>query len=156
MCSSPRLFAAYHVFHRLPVPGHPPCALLCLTSCIQPAVLDVSDDFLCCRPIQMVLNRTSAGESAAYGLLFFSLACYCFLDLHSCHWIDLILNLSTTRLDVRCVRSDLSIKSVSYSVFKVWTVYIWYIRPWRFARHQHSGSPSWMLIACKAMSFRFE
>ena len=32
MCSSPRLFAAYHVFHRLPVPGHPPCALLCLTS----------------------------------------------------------------------------------------------------------------------------
>ena len=30
----------------------------------------------------MVLNRTSAGESAAYGLLFFSLACYCFLDLH--------------------------------------------------------------------------
>ena len=34
---------------------------------------------------KMVLNRTSAGESAAYGLLFFSLACYCFLDLHSCH-----------------------------------------------------------------------
>ena len=33
MCSSPRLFAAYRVFHRLPVPGHPPCALLCLTSC---------------------------------------------------------------------------------------------------------------------------
>ena len=32
-CSSPRLFAAYRVFHRLPVPGHPPCALLCLTSC---------------------------------------------------------------------------------------------------------------------------
>ena len=32
MCSSPKLFAAYHVFHRLPVPRHPPCALLCLTS----------------------------------------------------------------------------------------------------------------------------
>ena len=32
MCNSPRLFAAYHVFHRLPVPRHPPCALLCLTS----------------------------------------------------------------------------------------------------------------------------
>ena len=31
MCSSPKLFAAYHVFHRLPVPRHPPCALLCLT-----------------------------------------------------------------------------------------------------------------------------
>ena len=31
ICSSPRLFAAYHVFHRLLVPRHPPCALLCLT-----------------------------------------------------------------------------------------------------------------------------
>ena len=31
MCSSPRLFAAYHVFLRLPVPRHPPCALFCLT-----------------------------------------------------------------------------------------------------------------------------
>ena len=30
MCSSPRLFAAYHVFHRLLVPRHPPCALCCL------------------------------------------------------------------------------------------------------------------------------
>ena len=25
------LFAAYHVFHRLPVPRHPPCALYSLT-----------------------------------------------------------------------------------------------------------------------------
>ena len=32
MCSSPKLFAAYHVFHRLSVPRHPPCALFCLTS----------------------------------------------------------------------------------------------------------------------------
>ena len=32
ICSSPRLFAAYHVFHRLSVPRHPPCALSCLTS----------------------------------------------------------------------------------------------------------------------------
>ena len=31
ICSSPRLFAAYHVFHRLPVPRHSPCALLRLT-----------------------------------------------------------------------------------------------------------------------------
>ena len=27
-CSSPRLFAAYHVFHRLPTPRHPPDALV--------------------------------------------------------------------------------------------------------------------------------
>ena len=32
MCSSPKLFAAYHVFHRLLVPRHPPCALISLTS----------------------------------------------------------------------------------------------------------------------------
>ena len=30
MCGSPRLFAAYRVFLRLPVPRHPPCALCCL------------------------------------------------------------------------------------------------------------------------------
>ena len=27
-CSSPKLIAAYHVFHRLLVPRHPPCALI--------------------------------------------------------------------------------------------------------------------------------
>ena len=31
ICSSPKLFAAYHVFHRLLVPRHPPCALSNLT-----------------------------------------------------------------------------------------------------------------------------
>ena len=31
ICSSPRLFAAYHVFLRLLVPRHPPYALTCLT-----------------------------------------------------------------------------------------------------------------------------
>ena len=31
ICSSPWLFAAYHVFRRLSVPRHPPCALSCLT-----------------------------------------------------------------------------------------------------------------------------
>ena len=31
ICSSPKLFAAYHVLHRLSVPRHPPCALPTLT-----------------------------------------------------------------------------------------------------------------------------
>ena len=31
ICSSPQLIAAYHVFHRLLVPRHPPCALISLT-----------------------------------------------------------------------------------------------------------------------------
>ena len=32
ICSSPWLIAAYHVFHRLLVPRHPPCALYSLTN----------------------------------------------------------------------------------------------------------------------------
>ena len=31
ICFLPQLIAAYHVFHRLSVPRHPPCALSCLT-----------------------------------------------------------------------------------------------------------------------------
>ena len=31
ICISPQLIAAYHVFHRLPVPRHSPCALFSLT-----------------------------------------------------------------------------------------------------------------------------
>ena len=31
ICSSPKLFAAYHVFHRLLVPRHPPYALFIMT-----------------------------------------------------------------------------------------------------------------------------
>ena len=38
ICSSPKLFAAYHVFHRLSVPRHPPCALLRLTSSIYSVI----------------------------------------------------------------------------------------------------------------------
>ena len=32
ICFSPQLFAAYHVFRRLLVPRHPPCALISLTN----------------------------------------------------------------------------------------------------------------------------
>ena len=38
ICSSPKLFAAYHVFHRLLVPRHPPCALISLTIRLWPRV----------------------------------------------------------------------------------------------------------------------
>ena len=34
ICASPELFAAYHVFHRLLVPRHPPCALFSITNSI--------------------------------------------------------------------------------------------------------------------------
>ena len=51
ICPSPKLFAAYHVFHRLLVPRHPPCALYSLTCRI---VLLFSSGLFCiallCRP----------------------------------------------------------------------------------------------------------
>ena len=36
ICSSPKLFAAYHVFHRLLVPRHPPYALSSITNYSSP------------------------------------------------------------------------------------------------------------------------
>ena len=42
MCSSPRLFAAYHVFLRLSVPRHPSCALLRFTFVSVPSRYSVS------------------------------------------------------------------------------------------------------------------
>ena len=36
ICSSPKLFAAYHVFHRLLVPRHPPYALSSITNLLSP------------------------------------------------------------------------------------------------------------------------
>ena len=46
ICSSPQLFAAYHVFHRLLVPRHPPCALSCLTNSLKAVGNDLD---VCCR-----------------------------------------------------------------------------------------------------------
>ena len=45
VCGSPKLIAAYHVFHRLSVPRHPPCALLCLTFCTVHRMINHS---VCC------------------------------------------------------------------------------------------------------------
>ena len=41
ICHSPQLFAAYHVFLRLLVPRHPPCALIRLTFSIHSVALRV-------------------------------------------------------------------------------------------------------------------
>ena len=40
ICSSPQLFAAYHVFHRLLVPRHPPCALSSISNSLLPREWD--------------------------------------------------------------------------------------------------------------------
>ena len=39
ICHSPQLFAAYHVFHRLSVPRHPPCALFSLTNNLKAVLI---------------------------------------------------------------------------------------------------------------------
>ena len=61
ICSSPRLFAAYHVFLRLSVPRHPPCALFSLTCSNCPAIttrvasqLHRISSTLCCIALQLL------------------------------------------------------------------------------------------------------
>ena len=56
ICFSPQLFAAYHVFLRLLVPRHPPCALFCLT-------------FVCPRCIALQLLLLKAFVSLFLGCL---------------------------------------------------------------------------------------
>ena len=45
ICSSPKLFAAYHVFHRLLVPRHPPCALSSITN--FPSLTGMGSGYTC-------------------------------------------------------------------------------------------------------------
>ena len=47
ICPSPRLFAACRVFHRPPVPRHPPCALTCLAYAAC-SVTPVASALACC------------------------------------------------------------------------------------------------------------
>ena len=69
ICSSPQLIAAYHVFHRLLVPRHPPCALLRLTS--SQSLRDCSSS---------VKIRFSRADNSWYIALY---AVICFLKLNS-------------------------------------------------------------------------
>ncbi len=55
ICSSPQLFAAYHVFLRLLVPRHPPCALYSLTifhmhsvACVVGLLISLSTGLITC------------------------------------------------------------------------------------------------------------
>ena len=41
ICPSPKLFAAYHVFHRLLVPRHPPYALISITKRVRSTGMDL-------------------------------------------------------------------------------------------------------------------
>ena len=48
ICHSPQLFAAYHVFHRLLVPRHPPCALIRFTYHRYSVIYVAVNNYLVC------------------------------------------------------------------------------------------------------------
>ena len=76
MCSSPQLFAAYHVFLRLLVPGHPPCALFCLT-CFSVLFIPV------CRLAWRLFRSVSSGFSSSHKFLVWRSLFDQFLDVLS-------------------------------------------------------------------------
>jgi hypothetical protein len=101
ICSSPQLIAAYHVFLRLLVPRHPPCALTCLT-CIQ-SLLFV------CLAWQTVLV-------CFFELFLVSLqACVSFLK-HKELVVCLIRSLRSNKLDVCLTWRFMSYKSLRQSL----------------------------------------
>ena len=70
ICSSPRLFAAYHVFLRLSVPRHPPCALSSLTSLLHSVAASFLLILLFCAYVCLVSAATSSPASRHPGCLF--------------------------------------------------------------------------------------
>ena len=68
ICSLPQLFAAYHVFLRLSVPRHPPCALSCLTFFLPLAGLLLSLPFRVRLPPCIALHGWSFFFSTDSGL----------------------------------------------------------------------------------------
>ena len=69
ICSSPQLFAAYHVFLRPLVPRHPSCALFCLT----------------CQG--SLLPRPSTGRLVLFHEFLLFVACVCFLVMNASAFI---------------------------------------------------------------------
>ena len=65
ICSLPQLFAAYHVFLRLLVPRHPPCALSSLTSYEKAGYVSIfsNDGFLCFSTSCIALHVEVSGFS---------------------------------------------------------------------------------------------
>ena len=67
--SSPRLFAAYHVFHRLPVPRHPPIALLILVFFTNTSTSVLKDEALMLPFLPYSIVKDQTGEPASQAKL---------------------------------------------------------------------------------------
>ena len=69
ICSSPQLIAAYHVFLRLLVPRHPPCALSILTNSSASAFLASSGHWLSLHSVAGI-PLTLAGSLSCFSGMF--------------------------------------------------------------------------------------
>ena len=69
ICSLPQLFAAYHVFLRLLVPRHPPCALSILTNSSASAFLASSGHWLSLHSVAGI-PLTLAGSLSCFSGMF--------------------------------------------------------------------------------------
>ena len=103
MCHSPQLFAAYHVFLRLLVPRHPPCALIALPCNIVLVLL------LCSRVSRLKLNFLCVD-------LFFRSCALVRTSVRADPVLYRIISFSSTFVNSR-LRLDVLI--FQYSVFKV-------------------------------------
>ena len=83
ICSSPKLFAAYHVFHRLLVPRHPPCALLRLTIHIYSVICAAGSIFMSFILVLLYLFSYGLSSVPILGCLVMNL----FIDLQTIHRI---------------------------------------------------------------------
>ena len=87
-CNSPQLFAAYRVLLRLPMPRHPPCALISLTF----NTLFVYFWFgLCLSHFLRNFNCSNTTLSFALDILliFSSLHYFCFIQFSRCFFVIL-------------------------------------------------------------------
>ena len=117
ICSSPQLFAAYHVFLRLLVPRHPPCALISLTITLLHSVATVgrSELFSVCnlRYLCLLLNdfsfflRIFRCASDVLKLACSFLYKHLFLDISVCSFQCTIFILEVFRLRLETERFEL-------------------------------------------------
>ena len=106
VCDSPQLFAAYHVFRRLLMPRHSPCALLSLTLClnwfsfefqIEFRIINVLSIRQYCSllPINLILKVLFLNISSQFLYFFFVQfsRCYFFNSLVWSCWILILMKL---------------------------------------------------------------
>ena len=83
ICTYTRLFAACHVLLRLPVPGHPPCALSSLTFVLVSKLFRLLSEIFSVKDIEFHKNPKSQNTSFDVLPLFLSLSSHLFVMCYS-------------------------------------------------------------------------